>query len=227
MKISRIDRPPHLAAKATLGLVECLGTSGPTPRPALLQAIESTLTELRERFAGATAGQIPQLQPARELYRSIGLDPTRHRPSPEALMRRILRGDPFPMVHPAVDLGNLWALSHGLPVGLYDLSKLTPPLTLRLGRPGESYAGIRKDEIHLEGRLTLADARGPFGNPTADSLRTAVDEASRDLLFVLFAPPSFPADQIEHWLGWLAEAVGPLLGAQESGWILPPPEPPS
>ena len=178
--------------------------------------IESQFADLRRRFQGATAGEIPHLAAARVLYRSLGIDPTKHRPSPEALLRRVLRGDAFPRIHPAVDLANLWAVLHGLPVGLYDLARIEGPIELRRGHAGESYQGIRKDEVHLEGRLTLADARGPFGNPTSDSLRTAVGANSRDLLFVLFAPRSHDRGEITRWLEWLRERAERLFGGRAS-----------
>jgi DNA/RNA-binding domain of Phe-tRNA-synthetase-like protein len=167
---------------------------------------------LRARFGGLAAGDIPHLRAARELYRATGLDPTKRRPSPEALLRRILRGDPFPRVHPAVDLGNLWGVLHGLPVGLYDLAKVAGPISLRLGRAGEHYEGIRKDDVHLEGRLVLTDDEGPFGNPSADSRRTSVDDRSRDLLYVLFAPRDFDAGDIRRWLAWLCDRAARDLG---------------
>ena len=59
---------------------------------------------------------------------------------------------------------------------------------LRLGAAGESYPGIRKDDVHVGGRITLADARGPFGNPTSDSARTMVTTATTRALLVVFAP---------------------------------------
>jgi DNA/RNA-binding domain of Phe-tRNA-synthetase-like protein len=59
---------------------------------------------------------------------------------------------------------------------------------LRLGKSGEEYAGIRKEVVHVSGRLALADSEGPFGNPTSDSARTMVTAATRQLLVVVFAP---------------------------------------
>ena len=32
---------------------------------------------------------------------------------------------------------------------------------MRLGRDGEEYAGIRKDVVHVAGRITVADDAGP------------------------------------------------------------------
>ena len=61
-------------------------------------------------------------------------------------------------------------------------------MTLRLGHAGEEYAGIRKDTVHVAGRLTLADDVGPFGNPTSDSSRTMVTPMTTSLLVVVFSP---------------------------------------
>lgn len=126
----------------------------------------------------------------RAMYRRVGLDPTKTRPSNEALLRRVRRGDPFPRVNALVDAVNLCSLEWQLPYGVYDRASLTGPIALRLGVDGEAYAGIRKDVVHVEGRLTLADADGPFGNPTSDSARAMVTAATTHALVVIYAPVS-------------------------------------
>jgi DNA/RNA-binding domain of Phe-tRNA-synthetase-like protein len=63
-------------------------------------------------------------------------------------------------------------------------------VTLRLGLDGEEYAGIRKDTVHVAGRLTVADDAGPFGNPTSDSARTMVTTNASRVLIVVFTPAS-------------------------------------
>ena len=128
----------------------------------------------------------------RTMYKRVGLDPTKTRPSSEALLRRVRRGDPLPRINSLVDVINWCSLESQLPFGLYDLDRLRGAVTLRLGRPDESYAGIRKDTVHLGGRLTLADDDGPFGNPTSDSARTMVTPATARALVVIFAPAPLP-----------------------------------
>ena len=128
----------------------------------------------------------------RTMYKRVGLDPTKTRPSSEALLRRVRRGDPLPRINSLVDVINWCSLESQLPFGLYDLDRIRGAVTLRLGRPDESYAGIRKDTVHLGGRLTLADEEGPFGNPTSDSARTMVTPASTRALVVIFVPAPLP-----------------------------------
>jgi DNA/RNA-binding domain of Phe-tRNA-synthetase-like protein len=124
----------------------------------------------------------------RTMYKRVGLDPTKTRPSSEALLRRIRRGDELPRVNSLVDVINWCSLESQLPFGLYDRDRIQGGVRLRLGQPEESYAGIRKDTVHLAGRLTLADDDGPFGNPTSDSARTMVTTATTRALVVIFAP---------------------------------------
>jgi DNA/RNA-binding domain of Phe-tRNA-synthetase-like protein len=144
----------------------------------------------------------------RTMYKRVGLDPTKVRPSSEALLRRVRKGDELPRINSLVDVINWCSLESQLPFGLYDLDRIEGDVMLRLGRDGESYAGIRKDEVHVAGRLTLADAAGPFGNPTSDSARTMVTPATARALVVVFAPASLPGGVADRALALTKERVG-------------------
>jgi DNA/RNA-binding domain of Phe-tRNA-synthetase-like protein len=129
-----------------------------------------------------------QADEVRTMYKRVGLDPTKRRPSSEALLRRVRKGEPLPRINSMVDVCNWCSLEFQLPYGLYDAAHIKGDVVLRLGFEGESYPGIRKDEVHVGGRITLADSIGPFGNPTSDSARTMVTTQTTDALLVVFAP---------------------------------------
>ena len=148
--------------------------------------------ELAERFGDRQPSRIEGLTEARSLYKSCGMDPSRHRPSSEALLRRAMRGKELYHINNVVDCCNLASLRFLLPIGLYDLSRLTGDVTLRLGRDDEAYAGIRKGPVHLAGRLGLFDDEGPFGSPTSDSARTRVTASTRGVLAVVMATAAYP-----------------------------------
>jgi len=124
----------------------------------------------------------------RTMYKRLGIDPTKTRPSSEALLRRVRRGDELPRINSLVDVINWTSLETQLSFGLYDASNIRGAVTMRRGREGEEYAGIRKDMVHVGGRLVLADAIGPFGNPTSDSARTMVTTATVEAVVVIYAP---------------------------------------
>src|SRR5262245_27174686 len=123
---------------------------------------------MRARYAGGRSAEVPGADDARRLYKALGIDPTKTRPSNEALLRRALKGEALYRINTLVDALNLSSLRFQLPFGLYDLERIAPPVVLRRGTPGESYEGIRKAAVHVEARPVLVDARGPFGNPTSD-----------------------------------------------------------
>jgi DNA/RNA-binding domain of Phe-tRNA-synthetase-like protein len=126
--------------------------------------------------------------PARTLYRRFGVDPTRYRPSSEALLRRVRRGLGLPRVNSLVDIANVVSLRLQVPVGLSDLALVEGRLELRLGLEGESYAGIGKEAVSVAGRICVADALGPCGNPSADSARTMITTATERAAWIFFLP---------------------------------------
>lgn len=163
----------------------------------------------------ATAEAADLTAAVRAMYRRFGVDPTKTRPSSEALLRRVRKGDALPRINNVVDVCNWCSLEFQVPYGLYDLARVCGGITLRTGRAGESYAGIRKDEVHLEGRLVLADDEGPFGNPTSDSARTMVTPAATSILTVIFAPAGVARDAIGRMIDQTSARMREFAGGVE------------
>jgi DNA/RNA-binding domain of Phe-tRNA-synthetase-like protein len=151
----------------------------------------------------------------RTMYKRCGIDPTKTRPSSEALLRRVRKGDPLPRVNGLVDIINWCSAETQIAFGLYDLERVQPPVTLRLGAAGEGYDGIRKDRVNVEGRLTLADAHGPFGNPTSDSARTMTTPETTEVLVVLYVPATLPRVNGERALALTRERLAEYAGGIE------------
>lgn len=145
--------------------------------------------EIAAAEQAARSDRIAPVDAARALYRRFGTDPTKQRPSSEALLRRVRKGQGLPRINSLVDVANVLSLRLQVPVGLYDLDRVTgDELTVRVGEPGEGYEGIRKDRVSVAGRLCVADAQGPCGNPSADSARTAIGTATQHAAWVYFLP---------------------------------------
>ncbi|HUF23017.1 MAG TPA: phenylalanine--tRNA ligase beta subunit-related protein [Vicinamibacterales bacterium] len=151
----------------------------------------------------------------RAMYRRFGVDPTRTRPSSEALLRRVRKGEPLPRINNVVDVCNWCSLEFQVPYGLYDLFRVSGAIVLRVGRPGESYPGIRKDVVHVDGRLVLADDEGPFGNPTSDSARTMVTREAASILTVIVAPASVAPGELEAMIETTSARMREFAGGVE------------
>jgi DNA/RNA-binding domain of Phe-tRNA-synthetase-like protein len=212
-----LDRAPSLAAIVAPACLAFDGVTVVEPDHRLDAAFAEA--EARLRSAGPVLEKA--LQRTRALYRAIGLDPTKTRPSSEALLRRVRRGDALPRVNTIVDLCNWCSVETQIAFGVYDRDRIAgDALALRLGADGEGYDGIRKDRVNVAGRLTLVDAEGPFGNPTSDSLRTSVSAATTRVLFVLFVPAATPAADYAHAVALTAERVAAYAGGTETARLL-------
>ena len=151
----------------------------------------------------------------RTMYKRVGLDPTKTRPSNEALLRRVRKELPLPRVNSMVDIINWCSLEFQLPYGLYDRRRIRGEVTLRLGHLGEWYAGIRKDSVHVAERIVLVDDEGPFGNPTSDSARTMVTTETEDALVVVFAPAEVDELRLTRILDTTAQRMADITGGRE------------
>lgn len=188
---------PEVADRLTSGAI-VLDPVTVNADAAAAEATEALGVDLRTIFAGLQPSEIPALAEARALYKSFGMDPSRHRPSSEALLRRILKDKGLYRISNVVDSCNLASLHFQLPIGMYDLGKIQGDVILRTGLEGEEYPGIRKGPVHLAGRLGLFDADGPFGSPTSDSARTCTSTETRSILAVVMATASFPVTKMEE-----------------------------
>jgi DNA/RNA-binding domain of Phe-tRNA-synthetase-like protein len=160
------------------------------------------------RFRGMTmdeARKFPPIKALRDAYRALGNDPTRYRASNEALVRRIVQGKELYRVNTVVDINNLISLETLHSAGTFDFEQIQSPVAFRAGMSGESYAGIGRGEIKIEGLPVFADQLGPYGSTTSDSERTMVRLETRRILTVVIS--FVGAERME---GALSRAVGLL-----------------
>jgi DNA/RNA-binding domain of Phe-tRNA-synthetase-like protein len=159
-----------------------------------------------QQFAHPSEG-LSFLRPARDLYRAVGIEPTRIRPSSEALFRRVIKRKALYQINSIVDACNYASLFFFLPIGLYDLRKISGDIQFRLGLENEEYEGIGKESVHVANRLCLSDDIGAFGNPSSDSMRTAIDLLSREVLIVIFAPFNYSEIQLQEHMKLVEEIM--------------------
>ncbi len=203
---------PELAARVRLGLLVLDGVTVREADEALAARIRAHEEDVRRRYAGAKSAEVPGAADARTLYKDLGLDPTKTRPSNEALLRRVLKGEALYTVNTLVDALNLCSLRAQLPFGLYDLDRVEPPVVLRKGTAGESYEGIRKGPVNVESRPVLVDAQGPFGNPTSDSARSMITTACRRALVIAYAPARYEKGRLDRVLDATVETLTAACG---------------
>lgn len=131
--------------------------------------------------------EIPNVRESRTAYKAFGKDPSRYRVSSEALIRRIAQGKGLYEVNTVVDANNLISVESGFSVGSYDAAKIGGELVFRVGKDGEMYKGIGKEQIKIEGLPVLADSEGAIGSSTSDSERAMITENTKEVLTLIYS----------------------------------------
>ena len=137
---------------------------------ALWKRIEEYIELYRSKYTTDSIKEMPAIQATRQAYKKCGKDPSRYRPSGEAL----------------VDLINLASINSGHSIGGFDLDKIEGDrLVLGIGKAGEPYEGIGRGELNIEGMPVYRDAVGGVGTPTSDNERTKLGLDTTHLLAIM------------------------------------------
>ena len=196
--------------RTALGCVTARVEAGASPA-ALLEEMKARETEIQKLPFPRGVLESAQVETTRKAYKALGKDPARYRGSAEALLRRVVGGKGLPEINAVVDVINLVSVESRLPVGLYDLGHVVGEIVFRAGKSGETYKGIGKYDLNLEGLPLFADTAGPHGSATSDSERTMVTAKTKEVLAVIVSFGG--AENLERW----TQRLGALLQQYAAG----------
>jgi DNA/RNA-binding domain of Phe-tRNA-synthetase-like protein len=196
-----------------LGVVEADGVHVAPADVGLTQQMEQTCERIRREFTVESLADAEATRAVRAMFRAWGVDPSKYRPSSEALLRRVAQGKGLYRVSNVVDIGNLGSIETVWPFGCYDRARISPLVAFRHGASGELYEGIGKRTWHLKGRPILSDGEGPFGSPISDSTRSMVTESAHEILAVIYAPSGASDASIENAMARLCDRLSRFGGA--------------
>ncbi len=146
----------------------------------------------------------PNVRAYRDYYWSLGIDPTKKRPSAEALARRILQGKPLPRINPIVDIYILVSAEQLIAFGGYNGPALASlggnhRINFRPAKPGEEFLGIgMKETMSLSGKeQVLASGDTVFALfPYRDSWQTRIRGDDEFAVFMLEQVPGISLESI-------------------------------
>ncbi|MFE0505268.1 B3/B4 domain-containing protein [Peribacillus butanolivorans] len=134
----------------------------------------------------------PGIKEWRKIFKTTGTNPSRYRPSVEALYRRVKKQNYLTSIHSAIDLNNFFSLLYEVPIGIYDADKLTGDISIKIGESTDEYNGLNGRLNSMENMITSADRDGAFGSPYVDSERTKVTEETKKAIQIIYLQTKTP-----------------------------------
>lgn len=165
-------------------MLECDVANSPHA-PLLWEEIAVETTRLRASRRLEDINKLPGILEMRQLYKKLGKDPNRYRPSAEALCRRLLLGKELYRINTLVDLINLVSFRTGFSIGGFDADKVHGDLSIGVGQAGEPFEAIGRGQLNIEGLPVYRDALGAIGTPTSDVERSKLSLETTRLLLVI------------------------------------------
>ena len=147
--------------------------------------MEVEIQRIKSVYALEEINKRPEIAATRKVYKMLGKDPNRYRPSAEALCRRILREIPIYKVSTLVDVINLVSIRSGFSIGGFDLEKIQGSIQLGVGTADDEFEAIGRGLLNVEGLPLYKDKTGGIGTPTSDNERTKISADTTRLLMII------------------------------------------
>ena len=107
-----------------------------------------SLKTSKEKFLNVKIKKEDWIQPYREAFRKLNINPNKYMCSIEALITRISKGNDIPNINSIVDLGNALSLKYELPIGVHDMDNfIDGDIQIRESDGNDNFVPFGSDEI--------------------------------------------------------------------------------
>ena len=184
MKISISNKIREVCPQLQLGIIRCHVYNSATGNE-FWKEMEAEMLQIASTFSIEDINKRPAIAATRKVYKQLGKDPNRYRPSAEALCRRIIRGIDIYKVSTLVDVINLVSIRSGYSIGGFDAAKIQGDVELGVGTHEDVFEAIGRGLLNVEGLPLYRDSAGGIGTPTSDNERTKISDNTTDLLLII------------------------------------------
>ena len=204
MQTFRVNWSPEVSARFP-ELLMCIGVINQVhvekENEQILKLKKSAFEEARNKYNIETLKDNPTARAYRDFYWNLDIDPTKTRPSGEALLRRVLHGHELPNISTVVDAYNLASMKTIIPISGFDKDRLNPPFQIRFAKNDETFTGIgmNKPMTLTDKTLVLADENQILCiYPYRDSDHTKITKQTKNVLVVAYGAPGITEKQLEE-----------------------------
>jgi len=182
----------------------------------LRQLKKRVYQEVKTKYNVGALKDNPTVRAYRDFYWKLGIDPTKTRPSGEALLRRVLNGNELPNISTVVDAYNLASMQTIIPISGFDMDQLNPPLHVRFAK-NETFTGIgmEKPVMLTEKMLVLTDQKQVVSvYPYRDSDHTKITPQTQKAVIIGYGAPGIGQARLSGALERTLEYIQNVSGGQ-------------
>jgi len=218
MKITISTAIREAFPELVLAIIRC-EVMNPMTSPELWSEMEAEIQRFSGTYTLEDINKRPEIKATRQVYKKLGKDPNRYRPSAEALCRRIVRDIPVYKVSTLVDIINLVSIRSGFSIGGFDSDKIQGDIELVAGTDQDEFEAIGRGVLNVEGLPLYRDHTGGIGTPTSDHERTKLSADTTKLLMIIngYSGNEGLREAVNHALLLLGRYAG--LKEYEVEWV--------
>jgi DNA/RNA-binding domain of Phe-tRNA-synthetase-like protein len=133
----------------------------PTP-DSLKQSYFAEQQAVLKRIGDTPLSELETLAAWRAAFRGFGVNPTKYRSAPEALLRRLTKKGDIPSINSIVDIVNLVSIRYAIPIAAFDVRALQGTVTVHYADGSERFTPLFEDQVeHPEvGEVVFSDETG-------------------------------------------------------------------
>ncbi|NVM01167.1 MAG: hypothetical protein HWN67_02445 [Candidatus Helarchaeota archaeon] len=184
---------------------------------------ELIYNKLKEKYSLDTLKDLEIVRAYRDFFWTLGIDPTKNRPSAEALIRRVLKGKSIPRINCVVDAYNLASMESGIALAAFDSDLLKGDLIMSFAEAGEIFLGIgMKEAKKLKGKeLIIKDQNQIIAvYPYRDADSTKVSKNTNNVVLLVCGVPDIDTDILRNAADLAIEYITHLCGGKGSYQII-------
>jgi DNA/RNA-binding domain of Phe-tRNA-synthetase-like protein len=177
---------------------------------------KTTYKEARAKYSVDALKDNPTVRAFRDFYWKLDIDPTKTRPSGEALLRRVLNGNELPSISTVVDAYNLVSMQTIIPISGFDGDTLNPPFHVRFA-DNEAFTGIgmNKPVLLTKKMLVLTDEKQVVCvYPYRDSNKTKITLQTKNAVIIGYGAPRIEEERLKEAVEKTVENIKAASGGR-------------
>jgi lysyl-tRNA synthetase class 1 len=161
----------------------------------------------------AEAKDCPVFEQYKAIYKRMGVDPTKKKPTSIALVNRLAKGKDLYQINNVVDVCNLMTLKDGISFGAFNFDKIKFPVHFSLTKGTEEFWGLMEKKAKRvgKGELCMIDANGTLLNRDYNYRDSEITKISPETTKVFLTFDSLDPMSVEDAKAKLEEAANTLV----------------